>query len=141
MKTRTAFIAITATAAVSGLVGIGAGGSTAVEPEVVTETVTKTVEVEVPSEPEVITEIETVTETVEVEVTPSACLEALALADEGFGYAADGMGAAGDGFGAVARSDVAGLEEATTRMIESGNNINAIVTTYQVAKAECQASQ
>ncbi len=74
MKTRTAFIAITATAAVSGLVGIGAGGST-VEPEV--RTVTKTVEV--PSEPEVVTETEYVTET--VEVTSSACIDALDLAD------------------------------------------------------------
>ncbi|MFC7406400.1 hypothetical protein [Georgenia alba] len=79
----------------------------------------------VEAEPEVISE--TATETVRVEVIPSACRMALAEADEGFIAAADFARAAQDGFLAASNMDIAGMEaanadiEAITARLQ-GNN-------------------
>jgi hypothetical protein len=108
--------AVVIAAVVGALLGIGAG--TAAQPE-----------------PSTVTRIEGV-----LEVAPQSCLEALDLADEGFGYAGEALQASADGFDAASRFDVAGIEAATERIELAGDHVEGIITDYQAAKAECRSA-
>lgn len=131
--------------------GIGAvssiGTSSAVKP--VVKTVVKTVTVPGP----VVTKTvkvpgpeRIVTKTIEVKVpgpatntTPDACLKALDLADEGFGYAGDGFEAAADALTAVSTLDVDGINAATEKLNTAGEGVGAISADYNTAKAACRS--
>lgn len=90
------------------------------------------------------TNAETVEKMVEVEkqveVTPPICLEALDLAAEGFGYGATGAEAASDAFTAISNFDVAGIEEATGRIEEATDLMNALTPQLSEASDACRAA-
>jgi len=81
-----------------------------------------------------------VTKTVTKTVTPQSCLDALDMADKGFGYGAAAISAASDGFKAVSTLDVPGMTAATTRMTTAGDSLGALAPDYNAAKAACRAN-
>lgn len=95
----------------------------------------KVVEVSIPG-PERVVE-----HRVEVPIVPQVCLEALDLADQGFGHSAAAMSHAQDGFIAISEYDSKGLEEATRGMESSADKLNALAPRYNAAKAACRAGE
>jgi hypothetical protein len=103
-------------------------------------------------EPEVRTETETVTETVEVAVVPAECLAALddadgllAIASEFATQTSTAMGIARDAVLAAGTFDVAGLTDATDRLLVVTDEINALtaevqVSTYATNRDSCRAA-
>jgi hypothetical protein len=126
MNRKLTIVAVVAAFLIGG--GVSAATSQA-EPAKVPAPITKTVTVAGPERvvtrdvpgPERI-----VTKNVTKDVTPAACLTALDLADEAFGYA-------GEGFAAVADMDVDGLSAATRKVTQ-------VTPRYQAAKAACRAA-
>jgi hypothetical protein len=94
------------------------------------------VRVEVPG-PERIVEKE---KRVEVPVTPAACLTALDLADEAFGYAAEAMGFMSDAMTAAGNLDLAAITKANEGLDRTTPKMKALKDPMQAAKAECRAS-
>lgn len=75
-----------------------------------------------------------------VEVTPPVCLEALDLAGEGFNIGATASEAASDAFTAISNFDVVGIEEATARIEEATDQMNALSLPLSEASGACRAA-
>lgn len=117
--------------------GMGAamGASGEVEPE---PAPTVTVSAEPEPAPTVTVTAEPVVE--EVEVTPQRCLEALALADQGFTLAGESMGVMVEAINAASEFNVAGIEQATGDLGDLTTELNDVAGPYNAAKAACRAS-
>jgi hypothetical protein len=102
-------------------IGIGSGGQ-------------KTEYVDVPGAERV------VTKEVEKEVTPQACLTALDLSEEGFGYSAEAMGYMSDALTAAGNIDVAGLQEANADLEKVSPKMKALTTPMKENAAKCRAA-
>jgi len=128
---------VTLTAVVAGVLGITLGAAASgetPEPEVRTETktVTEEVEVEVP-----------------VEVTPQACVDAIAAADEGFIVAGDGFALFGEfadlssqAVIAASEWDVATLDALTPQIEDVNARLNGLTveleqSDYRALADEC----
>jgi hypothetical protein len=111
---------ITAVALVAAVALAGCGGTATSTP-----TVTKTT-----------TKVDIRTET--VKEVPEACLKALDLADEGFGYAGDALNAAQDGFAAIQDFDADALDAAAEDMKTAGDKTAGITEDYNSYKAQCR---
>lgn len=117
---------IAAAYAVGGLILGSALAATAIKPE----------RVEVPG-PERI-----VNKTVEVDkpVTPAACLTALDLSEEAFGYAAQAMGYMSDALTAASKFDTAAITQANTDLKAVTPKMTALKDPMNAAKSECRAA-
>lgn len=69
---------------------------------------------------------------------PQSCLDALDAADESHAIAARAFEASADGFGAAAEFDVAGLEDATNRLVELRPQLEDVMDRYHAAAGECR---
>jgi len=82
----------------------------------------------------------TVTNTVEKEVekTPDVCLEALDLADKGFGYATEALNIASEAFTSVSTLDFDALDAQTEGMERVNGQITDLAPKYNAAKTACR---
>jgi len=76
-----------------------------------------------------------------VEVTPTACLTALDLSDEAFGYAAEAMGFMSDAMTAAGNIDLAGVKAANEGLNKTTPKMTKLKDPLQEAKAECRAAK
>ena len=74
------------------------------------------------------------------EKTPASCLEYITLSEQGFDYAAEAMGYMSDGMKAAADFDIAGINQANTKLKSVTPKMSALSPKSNAAKAECRAS-
>lgn len=77
---------------------------------------------------------------IEVVTTPPACLTALTLSEQAFGYAAEALGYSNDALKAASRLDVAGINAAKDKMDVLNPKIATLSPQLNTAKADCRAA-
>jgi len=73
-------------------------------------------------------------------VVPQSCLDALDMADSGFGLAADAMGIVSDAFTAISEFDMDGVERASAKLSETTSGFTDLSPKYNAAKEQCRAA-